>query len=395
MHLLSMPGWRECLLRWLSTGLLWWLAGMLLLSSHKLYQQGLIVLLWLPGLLALLSFAEVRRAWWQPGAACLALFTAWSAASVLWSEVSVPAKELKIFLYLGLAANAVLAMALLDAARFWRVLAMLGVLVGLYAWSALLVFYGWQDRPWSARVVGTGLANHPILAAQLFCVMGIVLLFLRDHLPAWLRGLPWYVALLGYLAFLLLSQSKGPWMAALATLLLLPLWCRGYRPLVCLGAAGVALVAVYVGWPDILLQRGLSFRPDLFAQALLKIQAQPWLGIGFDSPYALEVPALGLSYEHAHNLYLHIAVLLGLVGLGGWLLLQGWAALWAWRARSSVQGRLCLTLLCFSAVALFTDGVGPWVKPREEWFCIWLPLFLCLAGAALQRRADNRVVESV
>ena len=150
-----------------------------------------------------------------------------------------------------------------------------------------------------------------------------------------------------------------------------------------------------MGWPDILLQRGLSFRPDLFAQALLKIQAQPWLGIGFDSPYALEVPALGLSYEHAHNLYLHIAVLLGLVGLGGWLLLQGWAALWAWRARSSVQGRLCLTLLCFSAVALFTDGVGPWVKPREEWFCIWLPLFLCLAGAALQRRADNRVVESV
>ena len=81
MRLLSMPGWRECLLRWLSTGLLWWLAGMLLLGSHKLYQQGLIVLLWLPGLLALLSFAEVRRAWWQPGAACLALFAAWSAAS--------------------------------------------------------------------------------------------------------------------------------------------------------------------------------------------------------------------------------------------------------------------------------------------------------------------------
>src|SRR5690606_14075483 len=114
------------LLRWLSTGMLWWLAGMLLLSSHKLYQQGLIVLLWLPGLLALLSFPEVRRAWRQPGAVCLALFAAWSVASVLWSEVPVQAEELKIFLYLGLAANAVLAMALLDAARFWRVLAMLG-----------------------------------------------------------------------------------------------------------------------------------------------------------------------------------------------------------------------------------------------------------------------------
>ncbi|XQE66651.1 O-antigen ligase family protein [Pseudomonas sp. P3C3] len=393
MRLLSMSGWREFLLRWLSVGLLWWLAGMLLLSSHKLYQQGLIALFWLPGLLALLSFPEVRRAWWQPGVACLALFATWSACSVLWSEVPVPAKELKIFLYVGLAANAVLALAVLDAVRFWRALAMLGVLVGLYAWSALLVFYGWQDRPWSARVVGTGLANHPILAAQLFCVMGMVLLFLRDHLPGWLRGLPWFIALLGYLAFLLLSQSKGPWAAAFVTLLLLPLWCRGRRPLAALGVVCMALAAVYVFWPDVLLQRGLSFRPDLFAQALLKIGVHPWLGIGFDSPYTLPVPSLGVSYEHAHNLYLHLAVLLGLFGLLGWLLLQGWAALWAWRARGSVQGRLCLTLLCFSAVALFTDGVGPWLKPREEWFCIWLPLFLCLAGAALQRAADTQGLE--
>lgn len=385
--------WRGLLARWLSTGLLWWLAGMLLLPTHKLYQQGVILLHWLPGLLALFSFVEVRRSWWQPASLLLALFAAWSASSVLWSVDPVALGELKIFLYVALAANAVLALACLDEDRLWRSLAMIAVLVGLLAWFGLQVFYGWQARPWSARVVGTGLANHPILAAQLFGVMSILLLYLRQYLPGWLRGLPWLLSLAGCLAFLLLSQSKGPWLAACVALLLALVWAWRRSSLLWAGAVCLALPILAMLWPELLLQRGLSYRPELFAQALAKVAEHPWLGIGFSSPYQLPVQSLGVSYEHAHNLYLHIAVLLGLVGLLGWLLLQGWALLWAWRARSSVQGRMCLTLLCFAGVALFTDGVGPWVKPREEWFCLWLPLFLCMAGAAQQCRVGNRNTE--
>jgi O-antigen ligase len=383
------------LARWLSTGLLWWLAGMLLLPTHKLYQQGVILLFWLPGLLAFVSFAEVRRSWWQPASLLLALFAAWSAGSALWSAEPVATSELKIFLYVALAANAVLALVSLDEQRLWRSLAMTGVLVGLLAWFGLQVFYGLQARPWSARVVGTGLANHPILAAQLFGAMGILLLFLRQHLPGWLRGLPWFASLAGYLAFLLLSQSKGPWLAACVALLLVCVWAWGRRSLLLVAAMCLSLLVLVALWPELLLQRGLSYRPELFMQALTIIAENPWLGIGFDSAYTLPVQSLGVSYEHAHNLYLHIAVLLGLIGLLGWLLLQGWALLWAWQARGSVQGRMCLTLLCFAGVALFTDGVGPWIKPREEWFCLWLPLFLCMAGAALQRRTDNRASEGV
>ncbi|MQK16916.1 lipid A core--O-antigen ligase, partial [Escherichia coli] len=46
--------WNTLLPRWLAFGLTWWLAGMLVLPTSKLYQQGLIVLFWLPGLLAFL-----------------------------------------------------------------------------------------------------------------------------------------------------------------------------------------------------------------------------------------------------------------------------------------------------------------------------------------------------
>src|SRR5690606_12986945 len=44
---LSSHHWHAVLTRWLELGLLWWLAGILLLPTSKLYQQGVIILFWL------------------------------------------------------------------------------------------------------------------------------------------------------------------------------------------------------------------------------------------------------------------------------------------------------------------------------------------------------------
>ncbi|WP_152487748.1 MULTISPECIES: O-antigen ligase [unclassified Pseudomonas] len=375
---------------WLGAGLLWWLVGMLLLPTSKLYQQGVILLFWVPGVLALLSDARVIRAWLQPMSAVLMVFGAWSALSFTWAGVPVAPKELKIFLYVLLAANALMALACIAPALLWRLLALSALLVGMLAWASLVMFYGVEGRGFSERAVGTALVNHPILGAQLFGVMGILLLYLRRHLPHPLQGGLWFVALLGYAAILVLSQSKGPWVAALLVLLISPLW-SGQRwqwllSLVCIVAAASLLWA----FPELVLQRGFSYRPELMAQALLKIESSPWLGLGFGTPYLLPVEALHRSYEHAHNIYLHIAVVLGLPGLFAWLLLHGLALIKAWRARDTELGRMLCTLLCFAMLALFTDGVGPWVKPREEWFCLWLPLFLCMAWVALQRQDSGR-----
>src|SRR5690606_22194451 len=84
---LSSHHWHAVLTRWLELGLLWWLAGILLLPTSKLYQQGVIILFWLPGLLALLSNPQIRNAWRQPAALLLALFAIWSASSAAWSTV--------------------------------------------------------------------------------------------------------------------------------------------------------------------------------------------------------------------------------------------------------------------------------------------------------------------
>lgn len=378
---------RAVLGKWLAAGLLWWLVGMLLMGSSKFYHQVLIVLFWLPGLLALCVHGEVRGHWRQPLALVLLVLMVWSATSALWAP-EFESKELKIFFYVFLAANALIALAALDPALLRRSLALSGLAVGLLAWGSVIWFYGWAGNPWGARLVGTGIVDHPILAAQLFGAMGVVLLYLRRQLPATLQGAAWLVGCLGYVVFLALSQSKGPWLAALLTLLLAPLWHRRARLLfVSAGAASLVVLAALI-WPELLLQRGLSYRPELFVQALGLIEQQPLQGLGLTADYLLRVPSTGRYLEHAHNVYLHIAVILGLVGLACWLTLQTLAFVAAWRLRKRVEGRMLCALLCFAGIALFTDGIGPWVKPREEWFCLWLPIFLVM-GLAAEGRAGT------
>lgn len=379
---------RDWLALWLSAGLLWWLLGMPLLPSSKHYHQGLMALFWLPGLVALVRHGPLRRAWGQPMMILLLAFAAWSALSWTWGPPTVPAGELKIFFYILLAANAVLALACLSPVLFWRSLALAGLLAGFCAWLALAYFYGWQGHGWRDRVVGTGLLNHPILAAQVFGALGVVMVGLRQQvpLPATARRLACWLSGAGYLAFLVMSQSKGPWLAAALTVLLIPLWWRDTRAGVGVALFSAAGLFALWMWPDFMMQRGLSFRPELSDLAWRQFLQHPLRGLGFATDYLLVINPT-LAFEHAHNVYLHIAIRLGAVGLGLWAAMQA-LALWGfWRARATPVARGLCALMCFACLAMLTDGVGPWVKPREEWFCSWMPLFIGMAWLTLQRQA--------
>lgn len=378
--------------KWLAVGLCWWLVGMLLVPTSKFYHQVLILLFWMPGLLALLMYREVRQGWWQPLAVILLGFVVWSALSVSWGAHDVDSGELKIFFYLFLALNAFLALACLNFVMLRHSLALSGLLVGMLAWISVLYFYGWQGYGWHRRAVGVGIVNHPILAGHLFGAVGILLYYLRRDLPVRLQGMVWWVSCTGVLAFLLMCQSKGPWLAVAVTLVLMALWLQTRRSI-----AVVMLFAVLAGlalfiWPERILRGGFSYRPELFAQALQLIREAPLTGLGFGGQYLLLVPSSGQYFEHAHNIYLHIAVVLGGGGLLFWLLLQSVAFYSAWLNRCEPTGQALAALLLFSCLALFTDGVGPWVKPREEWFTLWLPL--CLAMALMCRHRMSRQVES-
>lgn len=382
------PRW---LVLWLSLGLLWWLLGMSVLPSSKVYHQGLMILSWLPGLLLLFRRADLCDAWRQRLSLALLALVAWSAASWWWSQTPTPISETKVFVYVLLATNGFLALAVLSPPAFWRCLAVGAIANGFLALISVVYFYGWiVSGDWKERAVGIGLLSDPILAAQVYVSTALLLPFLREHLPVRLRAWAYYSSAFGYVAFLLLCQSRGPLLAAIVTVLLMPLWMRSRGAWLAAGVVVMATAILALVMPYLFLQRGLSYRPELFQLAWQQFLSHPFIGIGFDSPYWLKVADIEQPFKHAHNLYLHIAIILGAFGLALWLWLQVEAWRIAWRARFESEGRALCTLLCFAELAVFTDASGLWVKPREEWFCIWFPIFFALVLSTVLSTKDRR-----
>lgn len=367
-------------------GVLWFLLGMQLFSSSKFYHQGLILFFWLPGLLALFLVPDVRRGWDRPLFLLLLFAVAWGALSVAWGgEV----KRLKVFLYVFLSANAFVAIATINARMFWRCMAVGALLGGFAAWVAIIKFYILDAHSLEDRVIATGHLNHTIMASHVMGALGILLFSLRRFLPGLFRRSVWVLACLGFLAFLIFSRSKGPLIAVMCALALYML-CMPSKKKVCFLLAGLfsALLLIWL-FPDYFLRGGFSYRPELLAAGYEKFLRSPWFGGGVGAEYVLSVAGGRYSLEHAHNLYMHILIQLGAIGLFSWCLLQGYVLLQAYRSRASVLGSMLVALFCFGAVALLTDGVGPWIKPREEWFTVWLPLFLCLSLLANTHELSN------
>lgn len=151
---------------------------------------------------------------------------------------------------------------------------------------------------------------------------------------------------------IVLTQSRGGWMAfgaVLITMILLR-WRRGWIVLPAL--AVVVIVAIYTYGISGILEalstsgtiRGIDGRVEIWSRAVYMVQDFPFTGIGLGSfgdvadvlyPFFLAGPG---SVPHAHNLFLQVAVDLGLPGLIAWLAVLSVVTVTAWRVYQ--HGRL-------------------------------------------------------
>ena len=323
-------------------------------------------------------------------------------------------------LILGLAAFR----AVLNAVRTrhdlgWAVTAFL--LLGLLVGGAGLAGGRWSDKvpalePFLARIprllAGLTGAEQGIHPNELG---GALILFLPVSLVAclgWDAGAWWkdsaarLLALLlslFLLAMLLLSQSRSAWIGFVVGLVVMA-WMRwrwARWPLLA-ALMAMVIVALLLGTQmAALLDEGATVntqdwegRPALWSRALLTIQDFPLSGTGLGSfrrvvhtLYPFQSSSPNADIAHAHNVFLQVALDLGLPGLVAYLALVG-TALWAcWRVAQEGDGpyRWLATGIAGSLVAFhvygLTDTIALGAKPGVAfWLLLALAMALCRVG---------------
>ncbi len=262
------------------------------------------------------------------------------------------------------------------AARRW----LMGVLIWAGAANAVLsVGLAMAIPQHSDRLHGWGATSHPILGASVMIVA---------YLAALCRALTerrWWAANLaaaGVMAvFLVLTESRGPWLAAsVATLLLCVAGPWRWRAL---GGLAALLVAwrLLPGWvrhhqAHMLVARGSSHRFEIWDRTLQLIRERPLAGHGLAAN--LDLP--GITFPH--DLYLSVLFYSGAVGgvlFAGLVLWVCWALWLGWRERPA-EWLWMVSIWAAVLIAGLTD-LGQITKgPGPMWFIFWLPVGLVLAA---------------
>jgi putative inorganic carbon (HCO3(-)) transporter len=338
-------------------------------------------------------------------------------------------------LILGLAAFRAVAFFVRDRRTLLLALAAFA-LVGLGIWAVGFLSAGWSTKfAWFAPVVRrlpralTVLPGSPDSGINANQLAGAVVLYLPVALALavgwWRERRPTAraVALLAVIAAglaggtLALTQSRSGWMgsaAGLAGLVALAGWATGRRRVQVLAVAAplaliIAAAALIATQPEVAArfintsgqtagEISLSGRPEIWSRALYAIQDFSFTGTGlgtFRRVVNLLYPLFTISPDtdiaHAHNIFLQVALDLGLPGLIAYL-----ASLWiglgiAWGAAKRSSGMLrglALGLLA-GLVALhvygLTDAIALGAKPG---LAFWLALGLIAALPHVTRAED-------
>jgi len=158
--------------------------------------------------------------------------------------------------------------------------------------------------------------------------------------------------------------------------------------------AVLACIAVLVAEPEIFTQRGLSLRPQLWAETLREVSLRPWLGYGYDAYIMLEIEGDTEKYPNPHSIPMAVLRQQGIIGLLLWIGLYGIALISSWRARRDPVVLICSAAVVSGLVAGLTEGISYLSRPKEHWFLIWIPLSLLTAALALRNKTMDKTHES-
>lgn len=374
----------NCIVRhWLALGYLVLLTGLFWVANGSLFTKFYYGLIAAPALFALiLAPHNLRPILREPIVLVFLAFSAWLLLSLSWTQADDGLGGLAkrpLYVFMMFAACALIAckdeQLLLKTLRIGALLAVLAALINLY--------FHFTTASAGARLIGTGALRNPLLTSHVlgfFCTYWIAAWLTRCERHDWLPillALPLLVALLA-------TGSRTPLLALTLTSLWM-LLITGRRALYLVAALILAAAISMVFMPELLLQRGLSFRPQLWSEAIRQASEHLWIGHGFDSKFVFNIEGLGWTLSDPHNVELAVLLELGLVGLSLWLLMYGLILLRCLQQRHQGKFQLASALVVYGLSAGLSEGSNFFSRPNENWFLIWIPLSLVAALSISQR----------
>ena len=370
------------ILLWLQAGLVWFFVAMATSPTNKLYQQGLVLLFWLPALIAAFTFRKefrttVRERWvvfLMMGALLL-----WVACSLGWSDVENPAQRAKRLLYVVLFCVGMGALALRGEKTLERLLLGLSTIMAALALWHIYQYYIVSDTSWTSRLHPNTQIGHPILGGYVMGVCAVIVISALENAPKRLTICA-TAAIIALISFMALTQSRGVMLALILTVVLFPI----AKPSKAGYAAAATLIATallgYFFLEPFITSRGFSYRPEIALESLRMIFESPIAGVGLSGEYVVTPPEYpGKSFVHSHNLFLHVGIESGLPALI--LLATIWLCMGrdAWRYRHSGLGSTLLAVWTYATVAVMFDVASFWDPPRSTWMVTWFPIGLWIA----------------
>lgn len=388
--------------RWITNHIfpIGWLAlltGLFWVGDRALYHKLYYALLAAPAVIAMIMQPRLAfRLLQHPLIATFLLFGSYVILSLLWSDTDTAATSLiKRPIY-------VLAMLLSAAMLALERPAALGQVTQIAAVTATIsagLSYGYyictgQPLLGDQRFSGYGALYNPLLSAHVygfFAVFWLVRWFTARE--------PWTLLPLIGLATLgtviIATGSRTPLLALSATVIWLCLTHFNRRSLALalttLGA-GLALLVLH---PASLTSRGLSYRPEIWSEAISLAAQRPWLGYGYEHHLLLELKRTGHAFNDPHNIELAVLLAGGLIGLALWLTLYGIAMVYSWRNRNNSSALVASALLVFGLVAGLTEGRDFLSRPKEHWFLIWIPFALLINAWQCTKRKTEAYPKAI
>lgn len=369
--------------RWLVSGYLVLLTGMFWIPDGSQYTKFYYALIAAPALLGiLLQPQQVKPLQREPVVLCFLVLSAWLIVSMGWSRAddglgSLAKRPLYVFmLFVGCALIALRNEDLL--LKTLRIGAGIGALAALIniAWFVHTAAPG-------ERLIGTGALRNPLLTSHVLgflCTYWVAAWLSRSERRDWL---PILMAI-PLLAALLATGSRTPLMGLALTSIWM-LLMSGKRAVYLVTALLLGAGAAYLVAPEIILQRGMSFRPELWSDAWHQAGQHFWLGAGYESKFEFDIRGVGHLLHDPHNVELAVLLELGMIGLGVWTIMYGFALVRCLQLRALPQFQIASALLVYGLCAGLTEGGNYLSRPNESWFLIWIPLAL-LGALSIRHR---------